>query len=288
MALLFHHLAGHFAVMETMTTRDYLAFRDKLFPASGFQSSGLREIEILLGLAESDRVPLGQEGGYLEALRSTDGSASNAYRRVVARLQDRPTLREAVDEWLYRTPIEGSTPDRPGDAERVGRFVDAYCDAHRREVEGQKQLAHFDGQRADDAARIDERYSQEVESARRFLLAEDAPAEERPRRSRIRVAVLFIESYRELPLLAWPREALDGIVALEQAFVIFRQRHARMVERVIGRRVGTGGSSGVDYLDRTALAYRVFEDLWALRTFQIQPAANPEPLAPEFYAFRNG
>jgi tryptophan 2,3-dioxygenase len=47
MALLFHHLAGHFAVMETMTTRDYLAFRDKLFPASGFQSSGLREIEIL-------------------------------------------------------------------------------------------------------------------------------------------------------------------------------------------------------------------------------------------------
>ena len=61
-----------------------------------------------------------------------------------------------------------------------------------------------------------------------------------------------------------------------------------MVERVIGRRVGTGGSSGVDYLDRTALAYRVFEDLWAMRTFQIQPRANPDPLEPDFYAFRNG
>src|SRR5688572_10749740 len=47
MALLFHHLAEPLAVMETMTTRDYLSFRDKLFPASGFQSSGLREIEIL-------------------------------------------------------------------------------------------------------------------------------------------------------------------------------------------------------------------------------------------------
>jgi tryptophan 2,3-dioxygenase len=61
-----------------------------------------------------------------------------------------------------------------------------------------------------------------------------------------------------------------------------------MVERVIGRRVGTGGSSGVDYLDKTALGPRVFEDLWAIRTFQIQPAANPPPLHPEFYGFRNG
>jgi tryptophan 2,3-dioxygenase len=46
---------------------------------------------------------------------------------------------------------------------------------------------------------------------------------------------------------------LDAIVELEQAFVIFRQRHARMVERVVGRRTGTGGSAGVDYLDQTAL-----------------------------------
>ena len=36
---------------------------------------------------------------------------------------------------------------------------------------------------------------------------------------------------RELPLLAWPREVIDGLTSFEQAFVIFRQRHARMVER---------------------------------------------------------
>ncbi|MFO0587032.1 MAG: hypothetical protein U0441_05830 [Polyangiaceae bacterium] len=35
--------------------------------------------------------------------------------------------------------------------------------------------------------------------------------------------------------------------------IMWRQRHARMVERVIGRRVGTGGSTGVDYLGETAL-----------------------------------
>src|SRR6516162_44921 len=52
-------LAAHFALMETMTTRDYLAFRDKLTGASGFQSAQMREIEILMGLPESERVPLG-------------------------------------------------------------------------------------------------------------------------------------------------------------------------------------------------------------------------------------
>lgn len=46
-----------------------------------------------------------------------------------------------------------------------------------------------------------------------------------------------------------------------------------MVERVVGRRTGTGGSAGVDYLDQTALRYRVFRDLWAVRTLLIQRSA---------------
>src|SRR5262249_49496164 len=37
-------------VMETLTPQDFLAFRDKLIPASGFQSFQLRELEIVLGL----------------------------------------------------------------------------------------------------------------------------------------------------------------------------------------------------------------------------------------------
>src|SRR6185436_12959537 len=101
----------------------------------------------------------------------------------------------------------------------------------------------------------------------------------------IRAALMFIESYRELPLLAWPREILDSIVALEQAFVIFRQRHARMVERVIGRRTGTGGSAGVEYLDNTALRYRVFRDIWAVRTLLLRHAALPSLEHPEVYDF---
>ena len=48
--------------------------------------------------------------------------------------------------------------------------------------------------------------------------------------------------------------------------------HARMVERMIGQRVGTGGSSGVAYLDST-LNYRVFKDVWRVRTLLIKKDA---------------
>jgi tryptophan 2,3-dioxygenase len=77
-------------------------------------------------------------------------------------------------------------------------------------------------------------------------------------------------------------------VAVEQAFLIFRQRHARMVEREIGRRTGTGGSAGVEYLDDTALRYRVFRDFWAVRTILVRSGAVPPLHEGEFYEFRHG
>src|SRR5690606_988363 len=89
-ALLFDQVAHHFRLMETMTTRDYLGFRDKLSPASGFQSAQLREIEILMGLKVADRIPLGHSNDYLRALRYPDGRESPASRRVEARLCDLP------------------------------------------------------------------------------------------------------------------------------------------------------------------------------------------------------
>jgi tryptophan 2,3-dioxygenase len=289
-------VAHHFALMETMTTRDYLAFRDKLTPASGFQSAQLREIEILLGLPDADRIPLGHEHSYYEALKDS-GQETAASRRVQARLADRPSLLEAVREWLYRTPIQGSVPPRAPessaeasrDAEQVRGFLEAYLATHATALEHAKTLARMAAITPADAKRLDERYAREKDAARAFLVAEEvADPRERARSSRIRAALVFIESYRELPLLAWPREVIDAIVAFEQAFVIFRQRHARMVERVIGRRTGTGGSSGVDYLDSTALRYRVFRDVWAVRTILVQRSELPQLENASFYGFVGG
>ena len=80
------------------------------------------------------------------------------------------------------------------------------------------------------------------------------------------------------------RDRIDSFVELEQAMLLFRTHHARMVERMIGRRMGTGGSSGVDYLDATT-KYRVFVDLWAVRTLLIKRDALPVLEHPDFYGF---
>jgi tryptophan 2,3-dioxygenase len=288
METIVRQLAGHFELMETMTTRDYLAFRDKLAAASGFQSGQMREIEILMGLVDTERVHLGRPGTYLAALKEPDGSDSLALRRVQARLADAPTLRDAVLEWLYRTPIQGSTPSSPADVGRVRAFIESYLSRHAGAVERGLELAAAQSLPEADLKQRRERARGELAYARSYLLAEDAPIDQRDRLARIRAAVVFIECYRELPLLAWPREVLDGLTSFEQAFVIFRQRHARMVERMIGRRMGTGGSTGVDYLDSTAIKYRVFQELWAVRTILVSARELPALEQPEFYGFSSG
>lgn len=261
-ARIFRVAIQHWEVVESLGTRDYLDFRDKLFPASGFQSAQLRELELLMGLTDEERVGLGADGGYLKALNDPAGSPSPARRRVEARRAEHPTLREALDAWLHRTPIRGSTPERPGD----DAVVDAFLDDHLRALEAQTARSAY---ALGAPGLTDARFQRDMEAARAWLRTGDR------RRRRIRAAILFIESYRELPLLTLPQEVLARLVEVEEMFLIFRQRHARMVERVIGRRVGTGGSSGLDYLEQTATAYRVFADLWAARTFLVQKQAVP-------------
>jgi tryptophan 2,3-dioxygenase len=293
----FEQAVHHFRVMETLTTRDYLEFRDRLIPASGFQSAQLREIEILLGLDDGLRIPLGREGGaakeapastqespYMAALRGADGKASPATRRVEARRSNGPSLKTVVYEWLARTPIDG-----PSDQATADAFLARIVEAHRGEIRERTRLAEKQALPPEDIERLRARYEKEVAFAEQFLRAEDDPsadAETRAFRRRLRAAIVILESYRELPRLAWPREVVDGLVELEQSMVIWRQRHARMVERVIGRRTGTGGSAGVDYLDQTALRYRVFNDLWAVRSLLLRQPTLP-PLEREVdYRFR--
>jgi len=276
----------HFQVVETLNTREYLAFRDKLTPASGFQSFQLRQIEILLGLDDEGRVKLGEEGSYKDLLRGPDGGTSPALERVEAQLADRPTLKEAVEQWLWRTPIDGLGPDDAGAEAGLDRFVAEYLEAHGRELDRSRAMAIERAAVDADRERLKKVYAAEREQVRSFFTPTEAEGGARTRR--IRAAMVFIVTYRELPLLSWPREVLDALIELEQVFVVFRQRHARMVERVIGRRTGTGGSAGVDYLDKTALTYRIFRDLWAIRTLQIRREASPALRQAAFYDFRNG
>lgn len=57
---------------------------------------------------------------------------------------------------------------------------------------------------------------------------------------------------------------LEALCDLDQQFTLWRYRHVAMVERMIGARTGTGGSTGVKYLTAT-LSKRFFPELWSLR-----------------------
>jgi tryptophan 2,3-dioxygenase len=280
---IFRLAVEQFRVMETLTPQDFLAFRSKLGTASGFQSFQMREIEAIMGLASDQRAAQGHTDplqSLQAAVKQTQAGAPLLARVLQAR-QD-TSLRQALHAWLFRTPIQGSRPTDPDDASVVENFLQAYLTALDQHQSAQMVPLLADSRQA---PAVRAQFAAMLDSAQAFFHATDvADEQERPQVQRIRAGILFIESYRDLPLLAWPRLLIDTVVEMEELFVLWRTRHARMVERVIGRRVGTGGSSGVDYLDETA-RYRIFPELWAVRTLLLPRAILPPLQKPEVYSF---
>jgi tryptophan 2,3-dioxygenase len=60
-------------------------------------------------------------------------------------------------------------------------------------------------------------------------------------------------------------QVAERLVDLDEGLQEWRYRHVKMVERTIGDKAGTGGSSGAEYL-RTTLFRPMFPDLWAVRS----------------------
>jgi tryptophan 2,3-dioxygenase len=73
---------------------------------------------------------------------------------------------------------------------------------------------------------------------------------------------ILVRIYRDDPALA---EFCERLVDLDEGVQEWRYRHVKMVERTIGTKMGTGGSSGAEYL-RNTLLRPAFPDLWAIRT----------------------
>jgi tryptophan 2,3-dioxygenase len=71
----------------------------------------------------------------------------------------------------------------------------------------------------------------------------------------------LIDIYRRDPRNG---ELCERFVDLDEGMQEWRYRHVRMVERTIGRKPGTGGSAGAEYLKST-LARPAFPDLWEIR-----------------------
>jgi tryptophan 2,3-dioxygenase len=249
-------------VMETMTPLDFLDFRDLLYPASGFQSAQFREIEIRLGLAGDRRLTF-DRAPFESKLSDTD-------RERLRRAAERPSLLDLLDRWLARTPFVdwGGTSFREAYRAAVVRMLTS--DAER--VRGDAHLSSH--QRAAEALAI--------EAALKNFAAIFDEGEESPWRmsSRAIEAALLITLYRDEPALNPAFRLLQTLMDVDESLTLWRYRHALMVSRMLGVKVGTGGSSGHDYLRATAERHGIFTDLFHLATYLIPRSALPKLPAP--------
>ncbi|MEE9393082.1 MAG: tryptophan 2,3-dioxygenase family protein [Planctomycetota bacterium] len=256
------HLGHQFALIETMPPTNFLRFRDQLAPASGFQSFQFREIEIVAGLDADKRIEF--QG------RPYDSHLDANRREQVKRREAEPSLRDTLFAWLARTPFDRAFP---GFGERFLETYDAYIDEQCAIQRANPNLSE------EQHAITEKRVESGKKDARDFFESGDEVT------NRAHQAFVFIASYRNEPLLAWPYALLERVLEFEEHFRLFRFRHARMVERMIGLRVGTGGSSGVSYLDATAAQYRIFGDLLKATSYLVDRARLPEIPQPQWLGF---
>jgi len=254
---------AQFTIIETMPNVNFLAFRDLLLPASGFQSVQFRELEILSGLRDSDR--LESVGSDYERLLTEEE------RKRLERRKEAMSLSDAVFDWLSRTPVDKVFPEFEAEFHKAFREYAAFQAGWH---EGNPNLSP----EAREVAK--KRIEQQERGLAEWVKGENSLDH------RARLGFLFILSYRDEPLLRWPATLLEDLIEFEERLRMFRYRHARMVERMIGFRTGTGGSAGVDYLDQTALRYRVFGPLLEGRSFLLDPVRLPPIPNREDLSFR--
>jgi tryptophan 2,3-dioxygenase len=244
-------------VMETMTAMDFLDFRNYLFPASGFQSLQFRIIENMLGLKSGQRLQYNN--------MPYDVVFSDDQKNALQKSIDGKSLLTHVIEWLERTPFLEFDKFK---------FLDAYQKAVEHMLEKEK-----------DAINATDILTPEVKQQRLTMLGDTntyfnavfdpAKFEEMRERGEIRfsykamTAALFIFLYRDEPILQQPYRLLSNLMDVEEMLTNWRNRHAQMVLRMIGRKTGTGGSSGHQYLKSTAQQHQIFTDLYQVATLLI-------------------
>jgi tryptophan 2,3-dioxygenase len=237
MAVILRVLVHQVDILETMTPMDFLDFRDMLRPASGFQSWQFKQLEAKLGLRFEQRH--GQDY-YISKLRAE-------HVALIRQAESGKSVLQLVVAWLERMPVAPEAED-----EHSSSFWDEY----RR----QYQASLADVEKGHLAAFDWVFLGKENESGAADRLVS-------PRASR---AALFIMLYRGYPLLQLPFQLLNALLEIDEQLSSWRYRHMNMVHRMIGTRIGTGGSSGKDYLKGAADKHYIFSEIAQLNSFLIE------------------
>jgi tryptophan 2,3-dioxygenase len=227
-------------IMETMTPMDFLDFRDKLRPASGFQSWQFKLLEARLGLKYEHR--FGQQY-YISQLRQPEID-------LIQSAEKAPSLLQLLDKWLERMPFFDDAASLGFWSDYRQRYQQSLADPEKGNLE------YFDS-----------------------VLQSDAPSDRSLSPTACRAA-LFISLYRGYPLLQLPFQVLHQLLEIDEQLSTWRFRHMSMVQRTIGTRIGTGGSTGKDYLASALQRHHLFKEIAALSSFLIERKRLPQ-LSPE-------
>jgi tryptophan 2,3-dioxygenase len=248
-------------VLETMTPMDFLEFRDFLYPASGFQSAQFRLIENKLGLA--DRLTYNNQD-YKTSLTQND--AKHAQQS-----EQKPSLFILLEKWLERTPfLQNESFDfwrdyRSAVEKRWQEQRDDLLKTKMEDTVRQRYLQQLDGISQSFASLFDAKTYERLQSEGSWRLSH-----------RALTAALFIYLYRHEPILQLPFHFMQSLQTIDENFTQWRYRHALMVHRMIGVKMGTGGSSGHEYLKSAGDKHRIYSDLNNLATFFIPKSALPK------------
>jgi tryptophan 2,3-dioxygenase len=260
------------SVLETMTALDFLEFRNVLLPASGFQSKQFRLIEAKLGLKMEQRY----KAEYYKHTRR--GSLSEADLLEVNQAESESTLKELIIKWLERMPYlderywkeyKRSSPadQRSSPVDKRSGSVDKQAaesnPADRHEFWVDYRNAYQDSLSESETGRLKEFDRVFFEQGRGKV----PPAAMR--------AALFITIYRNLPIFQMPFELLNTLSEIDELLSNWRYRHFMMVRRMIGLRVGTGGTSGAGYLEGTLSQHYAFREITEVATFLIERSKRP-------------
>lgn len=234
-------------ILETMTPMDFLDFRDMLRPASGFQSWQFKVLEAKLGLRFEHRH--GQEY-YISQLKQKEiDIIKNAET-------DSESLIILVNRWLERMPFADSAEywcsNTPNAEENFWNgyenvYNNSLAEAEKGNLEGFKNILFGEGSNGE-----------------RYLS---------PKACR---SALFIMLYRGYPMLELPFQLLDTLLEIDNQLANWRHRHVNMVRRMIGSRIGTGGSTGAGYLKGALDKHYIFKEIAQLNSFLIERSKLPK------------
>lgn len=261
---IFKVLVQKVTIMETMTPAGFLEFRDHLIPASGFQSLQFRLLETKLGRKFNDRIKI--ERDFLRTRLSHEDFDT------LLQANEGVSLQYLVSQWLERFPLfeqtsfefwksyEQAVNNMLAKEENIINNQEFY-DIKQREFE----LRNLEFTKNNFQVLFDEGLYLQALNNREKSLSRDAT-----------MTALFITLYRHEPLLHQPYILLERLKEIDELLGSWRHRHFFMVQRLLGNKVGTGASSGHDYLKKIAESNRVFQDLFNMASYLLPEQDKPK------------